>query len=51
MASIIDDLLGSELGLMFFISIVVWTLIFIYIYYNISKLKRLDKELKSLKED
>ncbi len=50
MASFIDDLLGSELGLMFFISIVVWMLIFVYIYYTNSKLNRLDKELESLKD-
>ncbi|MHA2297755.1 MAG: CcmD family protein [Candidatus Hodarchaeales archaeon] len=51
MASILDDLLGSELGLMFFISVAVWIMIFVYLFYTNSRMKRLEKELKSLKDD
>ena len=51
MANLIDDLLGSELNLLFFISAVVWILIFFYIYYTNNKLKNLEKELDNLKEE
>ncbi|MHA1967446.1 MAG: CcmD family protein [Candidatus Hodarchaeales archaeon] len=51
MANIIDDLLGSELNLLFFISIAVWIMIFFYIYYTNNKMNKLMKELSSLKED
>ena len=49
MANIIDDLLGSELSLMFFISLVVWSLVFLYIFYLSQKIDRLSKDLESLK--
>ncbi|MHA2075579.1 MAG: CcmD family protein [Candidatus Hodarchaeales archaeon] len=51
MANIIDDLLGSELNLLFFISFAVWIMIFFYIYYTNNKMNKLMKELSSLKED
>lgn len=51
MASFIDDLLGSELNLMFFISMVVWSLLFLFLYYLNNKLINLKRELKSLEDD
>ena len=51
MANLLDDLLGSELNLMFFISALVWIIIFFYIYYTNNKLKNLKKELYNLKEE
>ena len=51
MANFIDDLLGSELNLMFFISIVVWSLLFLFLYYLNNKLRNLKIELSSLKDD
>lgn len=51
MADIIDELLGSELSLMFFISMVVWILVFIYLYFTNLKLGRLEKELNSLQDE
>ncbi|MFX1506477.1 MAG: CcmD family protein [Promethearchaeota archaeon] len=51
MADIFDELLGSELSLMFFISIAVWILIFLYIYYTNNRLKKLEKELNILKDE
>ncbi|MFX0124259.1 MAG: CcmD family protein [Candidatus Hodarchaeota archaeon] len=51
MADFFDELLGSELSLMFFISLAVWILVFIYIYYMNIKLKKLEKELTSLKDE
>ncbi|MFX0205094.1 MAG: CcmD family protein [Candidatus Hodarchaeota archaeon] len=51
MADVFDDLLSSELVLLFFVSIAVWILIFIYIYYTNIRLKRLEKELYILKDD
>lgn len=51
MASILDDLLGSELNLLFVISAVVWIIIFFYIFYTNNRLNNLRKELNSLKEE
>lgn len=51
MANFIDDLLGSELSLMFFVSVVVWGMILFYLYYTNSNLKKLERELRSLQED
>ncbi|MHA1976349.1 MAG: CcmD family protein [Candidatus Hodarchaeales archaeon] len=51
MADIFDELLGSELSLMFFISITVWFIIFLYLYYTNNRVKKLNLELESLKED
>ncbi len=51
MANLIDDLLGSELNLLFFISAVVWIMVFFYIFYTNNKLKNLEKELENLKEE
>ena len=51
MADIFDELLGSELNLMFFISITVWLIIFVYLYYSNNRMKKLEMELESLKED
>jgi len=51
MASILDDLLGSEMSLLFVISAVVWIIIFFYIFYTNNRLNNLRKELNSLKED
>lgn len=50
MADIFEEILGSELNLMLFISIAVWILIFLYLYYTNSKLKKLEQELESLKD-
>ncbi|MFX0149193.1 MAG: CcmD family protein [Candidatus Hodarchaeota archaeon] len=47
---IFDEILGSELNLMFFVSIAAWILIFLYLYYTVNKLKKLERELDSLKE-
>lgn len=49
MADIFDEILGSELSLLFFISIAVWILIFLYLYYINNKLRRLEKEMNSLR--
>jgi len=51
MANILDDLLGSELSLLFVISAVVWIIIFFYIFYTNNRLNNLKKELNSLKEE
>lgn len=51
MADIISELLGSELSLMFFISLIVWGLILLYIYYTNLKLKNLEREVALLKDD
>ncbi len=51
MADIFDELLGSELSLMFFISITVWLIIFVYLYYTNNRVKKLEMELESLKEE
>ncbi len=51
MADIFDELLNSELNLMFFVSVVVWGMIFLYLYVTNNKLKRLERELNSLKEE
>ncbi|UCE13933.1 MAG: CcmD family protein [Candidatus Heimdallarchaeota archaeon] len=49
MADIFDEILGSELSLLFFVSVAVWILIFLYLYYTNNKLKRLEKEMNSLR--
>ncbi|MFX0012965.1 MAG: CcmD family protein [Promethearchaeota archaeon] len=49
MADFFDELLGSELSLMLFISIAVWVLLFLYLYYINNKLKKLEKEMNILK--
>jgi CcmD family protein len=51
MADFFDELLSSELSLMFLVSVAVWILIFIYIYYTNIRLKKLEKELYGLKDD
>ena len=51
MVDIINELLRSELSLMFFISLAVWLLIFVYLLYTNIKLKNLEKELNILKDD
>lgn len=51
MANIIDELLRSEMSLMFFISLAVWVLILVYLSYTNIKLKKLEKELNILKDD
>ncbi|MHA1443849.1 MAG: CcmD family protein [Candidatus Hodarchaeales archaeon] len=51
MAGIIDDLLGSELSFLFFISITVWIGIFLYLYYMNNKLNNLKRELESLTDE
>lgn len=51
MADFFDELLGSELSLMFFISLAVWILIFVYLLYTNLKLKKLEKELNILKDE
>jgi len=50
MADFFDELLGSDLSLMFFISIAVWIIIFIYLYFTNLRLGKLEKELNSLKD-
>jgi hypothetical protein len=50
-ANFIDDLLGSELSLMFFISVVVWGMILFYLYLTNYNLKKMERELRSLQED
>ncbi|MHA2224959.1 MAG: CcmD family protein [Candidatus Hodarchaeales archaeon] len=47
---IFDILLGSELSLMFFISIIVWFLIFVFLFYTINKVRSLERELNTLKD-
>jgi CcmD family protein len=49
--SFIDDLLGSELNLLFFISVAVWILIFVYLLYLDNKFRALKRELDTLKDD
>jgi CcmD family protein len=51
MADIFDDLLGTELSLLFFISAVVWLIIFFYLYYTNNRIKKLEMELENLKDD
>ncbi len=51
MTDFFDELLGSELSLMFFISIAVWVFIFIYLYFTNIRLKKLETELNSLKDE
>ena len=51
MADFFDELLGSDLSLMFFISIAVWVFIFFYLYFTNIRLKKLEKELNSLKDE
>lgn len=51
MANFLDTLLDSELSLMFFISLAVWGIILLYLYITNSNLKRLEKEISSLKEE
>ena len=51
MADIFDELLGSELNLMFFISVTVWLIIFLYLLYTNNRVKKLELELESLKDD
>ncbi len=51
MADIFDELLGSELNLMFFISVTVWLIIFLYLLYTNDRVKKLELELESLKDD
>ncbi|MHA1941520.1 MAG: CcmD family protein [Candidatus Hodarchaeales archaeon] len=48
---IIDDLLGSELNLLFFISVAVWILIFVYLFFLNDKFKNLKRELDTLKDE
>ncbi len=48
---IIDDLLGSELNLLFFISVAVWILIFAYLLFLNEKFKGLKRELDTLKDE
>ncbi|MFX0184195.1 MAG: CcmD family protein [Candidatus Hodarchaeota archaeon] len=50
MADIFDEILGSELNLMFFVSIAAWILIFLYLFYTANKIKKLERELESLKD-
>ncbi len=50
MADIFDEILGSELSLMFFVSIAAWILIFLYLIYTMNKLNKLEKELETLKD-
>ncbi|MFW9992397.1 MAG: CcmD family protein [Candidatus Odinarchaeota archaeon] len=47
----IDDILFNEMGLLFIISTVVWGLIFLYMFYTNNKLKNLERELNSLREE
>lgn len=49
--SFIDDLLGSELNLLFFVSAAVWILIFVYLIYLNDKFRVLKQELNTLKDD
>jgi CcmD family protein len=51
MATIIDDLLGSELSLLFFISVAVWILILVYLFYMNNRMNRLQKEVQLLEGD
>ena len=51
MADIFDEILSTELSLMFFVSIAAWILIFVYLYFTNSKLKKFERELASLKDD
>lgn len=51
MVDIIDELLGSPMSLMFFISLAVWALILVYLFYTNIKLKKLEKELSLLKDE
>ncbi len=51
MADIIDELLGSELSLMFFISIAVWILVFVYLVYTNFRLGKLELEVNNLKDE
>ncbi|MFW9778322.1 MAG: CcmD family protein [Candidatus Heimdallarchaeota archaeon] len=46
MATIIDDLLGSELSLLFLVSTAVWILILVYIFYINNRMNKLQKELR-----
>ncbi|MFX0085805.1 MAG: CcmD family protein [Candidatus Hodarchaeota archaeon] len=50
MADIFDEILGSELSLMFFVSIAAWILIFLYLFYTMNKLNKLEQELETLKD-
>jgi CcmD family protein len=51
MADIFGEILSTELSLMLFVSIAAWILIFIYLYYTNSKLKKFEQELESLKDE
>ncbi len=51
MADIFGEILSNELSLMLFVSLAVWILIFLYLYYTNSQLKKIEQELESLKED
>ncbi|MHA1994124.1 MAG: CcmD family protein [Candidatus Hodarchaeales archaeon] len=51
MADIFDELLGSELSLMFFISVTVWLIIFLYLLYTNNRVKKLEMELESLRKE
>ncbi len=51
MADIFGEILSTELSLMLFVSLAAWILIFLYLYYTNSKLKKFELELASLKDD
>ena len=51
MADIFGELLSNELSLMLFISLAVWILIFLYLYYTNNKLNKFKQELESLKDE
>ncbi len=47
----ISEFLMSEFNLMFSISVVVWVIIIVYLYYTNNRMKKLEKELLTLTED
>ena len=51
MADIFDEILGSELSLLFFVSIAAWLLLLLFLLYTINKIRRLERELETLKEE
>ncbi|MHA2319348.1 MAG: hypothetical protein ACXAC6_16505 [Candidatus Hodarchaeales archaeon] len=51
MADIFSEILSTELSLMLFVSLPVWILLFLYLYYTNSKLKKFEQELASLKDE
>lgn len=47
----LGEFLMSEFNLMFSISVVVWIIIIVYLYYTNNRVKKLEKDLLILTED